>query len=144
RTGLGKAFLKFKELISFQQFMRIDNPFSDGETERISDPYRSHSLVNIAVSTLMRNIGRASFRITRDGEFVTSGPVFELFRDVNPVMNRFDLWKVTSAWWFLEGEGFWFFGDSYKAGIPQDIVLNPRKMRDWAENGLVRRWFQYL
>ena len=20
--------------------------------------------------------------------------------DVNPVMNRFDLWKVTSAWWF--------------------------------------------
>ena len=80
--------------------MGMDDPFADGETERISDPYRSHSLVNIAVSTLMRNIGRASFRITRDGEFVTSGPVFDLFRDVNPVMNRFDLWKVTSAWWF--------------------------------------------
>ena len=45
----------------------------------------------------MRNIGRASFLITRDGEFVTSGPVFELFRDVNPVMNHFDLWKVTSS-----------------------------------------------
>ena len=99
RTGLGKAFLKIKELISFQEFMGMDDPFSDGETERISDPYRSHSLVNIAVSTLMRNIGRASFQITRDGEFVTSGSVFELFRDVNPVMNRFDLWKVTSAWW---------------------------------------------
>ncbi|MEA1910933.1 MAG: hypothetical protein U9N32_04540 [Spirochaetota bacterium] len=27
-----------------------------------------------------------SFRIARDGEFVTSGPVFKLFRDVNPVM----------------------------------------------------------
>lgn len=81
--------------------MEMDDPFSDGETESISDPYRSHSLVNIAASTLMRNIGRATFRITRDGEFVTSGPVFELFRDVNPVMNRFDLWKVTSAWWFL-------------------------------------------
>ncbi|MCK5197990.1 MAG: hypothetical protein KAR21_06550 [Spirochaetales bacterium] len=64
RTGLGKAFLKFKELISFQQFMGLDDPFSDGETEKISDPYRTHSLVNIAVSTLMRNIGRASFRIT--------------------------------------------------------------------------------
>ena len=53
-----------------------------------------------AVSKLMRNIGRASFRITRDGEFVTSWPVFELFRYVNPVMNRFDLWKVISAWWY--------------------------------------------
>ncbi|MCK5199439.1 MAG: hypothetical protein KAR21_13865, partial [Spirochaetales bacterium] len=29
----------------------------------------------------MKTIGRASFRITRDGEFVTSGPVFELFRE---------------------------------------------------------------
>ncbi len=98
QTGLAKAFLKIKELISFQQFMGIDDPFSDGETERISDPYRSHSLVNIAVSTLMRNIGRASFRITRDGEFVTSRPVFELFRDVNPVMYRFDLWKEWNPW----------------------------------------------
>lgn len=146
KTGLvdkiSRPFLKIKELISFQEFMGLDDPFSDGETERISDPYRSHAWVNIAVSTLMRNIGRASFRITRDGEFVTSGPVFELFRDVNPVMNRFDLWKVTSAWWFLEGEAFWFFGDDYKAGIPREIfVLNPRKMRAWAENGVVRRWF---
>ena len=125
---ISSSFLKIKELISFREFMGMDDPFSDGETERISDPYRSHSLVNIAVSTLMRNIGRASFRITRDGEFVTSGPVFELFRDVNPVMNRFDLWKVTSAWWFLEGEAFWFFGDTYKAGIPREIfVLNPRQ-----------------
>jgi HK97 family phage portal protein len=154
-TGLSKAFLKFKELISFQQFMGMDDPFSDGETERISDPYRTHAWVNIAVSTLMRNIGRASFRITRNGEFVTSGPVFELFRDVNPVMNRFDLWKATSAWWFLEGEAFWFFGDNYKAGIPEEIfVLNPRKMRAqvhgravrnerpaWTDNGVVRRWF---
>ncbi|MEA1910803.1 MAG: hypothetical protein U9N32_03885 [Spirochaetota bacterium] len=98
KTGLASkissSFLKFKELISFHEFMGMDDPFSDGETERISDPCRSHSLVNIAVSTLMRNIGRVSFRITRDGEFVTPGPVFELFRDVNPVMNRFDLWKV--------------------------------------------------
>jgi hypothetical protein len=97
QTGLSKAFLKIKELISFQQFMVMDDPFSDGETERISDPFRSHARVNIAVSTLMRNIGRAFFRITRDGDFITTGPVFKLFRDVNPVMNRIDLWKVTSA-----------------------------------------------
>ena len=44
----------------------------------------------------------------------------------------------------FEGEAFWFFGDSYKAGIPQALFLIPAKnqqMRAWAENGVVRRWF---
>ena len=99
---LGNAFLKIKNILSFNEFMGLDDPFADLDAERIKDPY--NAWVNIAVSTLMRNIGRASFRIMRDGEFIISGRLFDLFRDVNPVMNRFDLWKVTSAWWFLEGE----------------------------------------
>jgi HK97 family phage portal protein len=140
--GASKAFQKIKNILSFQEFMGIDDPFSDNEGSIIKDPYRSHAWVNIAVSTLMRNIGRASFRITKDGEYVTSGRIFNLFRDVNPVMNRFDLWKVTSAWWFLEGEAFWFFGDSYRAGIPEEIfILNPRRMRSFSENGRIIRWF---
>ncbi len=142
--------------------MGMDDPFSDGETERISDPYRSHAWVNIAVSTLMRNIGRASFRITRDGEFVTSGPVFELFRDVNPVINRFDLWKVTSAWWFhvliLGKRPSGSSVTHIKPGSPgKYLFLIPAKNRQmrvqvhgravrnerpaWVDNGIVRRWF---
>ena len=128
--------------------MEMDGPFSDGETERISDPYRSHSLVNIAVSTLMRNIGRAFFRITRDGEFITSGPVFELFRDVNPVINRFDLWKVTSAWWFqvlilgkrCSGSSMTHTQPGFLQKYLFLIPAKNKQMRAWAENGVVRRW----
>jgi len=67
--------------------------------------------------------------------------VFELFRDVNPVMNRFDLWKATSAWWFLEGEAFWFFGELQSRNTLEIFVLNTWKMRAWAENSVVLRWF---
>jgi hypothetical protein len=38
-TGLSKAFLKLKNLISFRDFMGMDDPFADGETARINDPY---------------------------------------------------------------------------------------------------------
>ena len=54
--------------------------------------------MNIAVGVLIRNVGRADFRIRRNGEFVTAGPVYELFQWVNAGMSRFDLWKKTSAW----------------------------------------------
>ena len=120
----------------------MNDPFPEEDREKVHDPYRVHAWVNIAISTLMRNVGRADFRISRDGEFLNSGRIFELFRDVNPELNRFDLWKITAAWWFLEGEAFWFFGDTYRAGIPEEIhILNPRKMRPWVERGRIVRWF---
>lgn len=130
------------KVLSFSEYMGLDDPFEREQAEKINDPYRSHSWVNICISILIRNVGRAPFHILRDGEEISSGPVFNLFRDVNPLMNRFDLWKETAAWWFLEGEAFWFFGDDYVAGIPREIyVLNPRKMRAYLNNGRVTRWF---
>ena len=138
----GKNLRKVLKVLSFSEYMGLNDPFEREQAETINDPYRSHSWVNICISILIRNVGRAPFLIVRDGEEVSAGPVFELFRDVNPVMNRFDLWKETAAWWFLEGEAFWFFGDDYVAGIPKEIyVLNPRKMRAWLDHGKVTRWF---
>ena len=52
------------------------------------------------------------------------------------------MWKETSAWWFLEGEAFWYFGDSYSGGIPAEIhILNPRRLTMRVEGGVVSRWF---
>jgi HK97 family phage portal protein len=64
-------------------------------------------------------------------------------------LNRFDLWKETSAWWFLEGEAFWWFGPRYAGGIPDEIhILDPRRMRgealpaaDSVFQQQPRRWF---
>ena len=96
--------------------------------------YLFHAWVNIAVSILTRNIARAGFSIKRDGEHVTSGPVFELFQRPNENLSRYDLWKETAAWWFLEGEAFWWFGPDYAGGVPKEIhILDPRKMRHEGE-----------
>lgn len=108
---------------------------------RVSDPYREHAWVNIAVGLLMRNIGRAHFEIKRDEKKVEDGKAARLFREPNPRMTCFDLWKETAAWWCLEGEAFWFFGEEYGAGIPDEIyVLNPRRMSAEIRDGRVSRW----
>jgi len=142
KTGRTTSFRRLKQLLSFREFMKMDDPFPNLEDNRISDPFKVHAWVNIAITTLMRNIGRPVFQIMKNGEPVKTGAVFTLFRDVNPQLNRFDLWKITAAWWFLEGEAFWFFGDEYTAGILREIyILNPRKMRAFIHNGRVLRWF---
>jgi len=106
------------------------------------DYYLSHAWVNIAIGILMRNIGRTEFQIIRQGKPVFSGPVFSLFNQPNKCLNSFDLWKETAAWWFLEGEAFWYFGKNYSGGLPEEIhLLNPRRMTMRVDGGVVSRWF---
>jgi HK97 family phage portal protein len=117
------------------------------------DSYLYNAWVHIAVNILIRNIARADFTIKKDGNDVTSGPVYELFRKPNSFLSRYDLWKETAAWWHLEGEAFWWFGPDYSGGLPKELyVLNPRKL-DHEEYGSgntpdrikqgSRRWFYH-
>jgi HK97 family phage portal protein len=95
------------------------------------DSYLLNAWVNIAVGILIRNVARANFILVENGNEITGGPLFELFRRPNETMSRYDLWKETAAWWHLEGEAFWWFGPDYSAGIPKSIyVLDPRRMRN--------------
>ena len=101
------------------------------------DSYLLNAWVNIAVGILIRNTARANFVLTGNGNEITGGPLFELFRRPNETMSRYDLWKETAAWWHLEGEAFWWFGPDYSGGIPKVIyVLDPRRMRN--EDPLLR------
>jgi HK97 family phage portal protein len=117
------------------------------ETACYADSYLVNAWVNIAVGILIRNIARASFMLLRGGNEVSGGPLYELFRRPNETLSRFDLWKETAAWWYLEGEAFWWFGPDYGGGLPKEIhILDPRRMRHeemWAlETGSRRRrWF---
>jgi HK97 family phage portal protein len=106
-----------------------DDDFLSGETAGQADPYRFNAWVNIAVGILTRNIARAGFVVRRDGNEITDGAVCELFRRPNAQTSRFDLWKETAGWWFLEGEAFWWFGPDYAGGLPRNIFLpDPRRM----------------
>jgi len=119
--------------------------------QQIVNSYFLNAWVNISISILIRNIARADFVIRKEGEDVTYGQIYELFRKPNSSLSRYDMWKETSAWWFLEGEAFWWFGENYSGGLPKEIfVLNPRNMKHEGElygsvnfgfNNTPRRWF---
>ena len=126
-------------------FFIFDNDGMIGET------YLQNAWVYIAVNILIRNIARADFTVKLEGDDVNHGVIYDLFRRPNPNLSRFDLWKETAAWWLLEGEAFWWFGEDYSGGLPKEIyILNPRQMRhegefagnvDFTYKNNVRRWF---
>jgi HK97 family phage portal protein len=104
--------------------------------EKNGDAYLYSAWVNIAVSILIRNIARADFVLLRGGDNVKAGPLYELFRRPNRLMSRYDLWKETAAWWYLEGEAFWWAGPEYSGGVPKELhVLDPRRLKHEGEGG---------
>jgi HK97 family phage portal protein len=113
-----------------------ENPFTEREEfsifkeeSPVGDGYLYNAWVNIAVDILIRNIARADFVVRKGGNDVVSGPLYDLFRRPNAALSRYDLWKETAAWWFLEGEAFWWFGPDYSGGLPKEMyVLNPKKL----------------
>ncbi|MDR0313970.1 MAG: phage portal protein [Treponema sp.] len=128
--------------------------FINFESEgNLNNCYLINAWVNIAVNILIRNIARADFTIKNGGEDLTHGTVYDLFRRPNTSLSRYDFWKETAAWWYLEGEAFWWFGPDYSGGLPKEIfILDPRNMRHEAEmaGGLDtgfgnkrRRWFYH-
>ncbi|AEF85247.1 phage portal protein, HK97 family [Treponema primitia ZAS-2] len=128
----------------------LDN-YDNYSTIYSGNGYLHNAWVNIAVGILVRNIARADFVIVRGGNDVKGGRLFDLFRRPNRLMSRYDLWKETAAWWYLEGEAFWWFGPEYGGGLPHEIyILDPRRVRheDSAAGGVCdpfqkvnRRWF---
>ncbi|GHV80744.1 hypothetical protein AGMMS49944_25350 [Spirochaetia bacterium] len=138
---------KEKSLQSFEEMDFYNDTCTTMKAD--GDSYRLNAWVNIAVTILIRNIARADFVVERGGNVLVSGPLYNLFRRPNKGLSRYDLWKETAGWWFLEGEAFWYFGSDYSGGIPDEIIiLDPRRMRcedridsHGIEQKTIRRWF---
>jgi phage portal protein BeeE len=137
-----------------KNYLSMEDDFSilDISRNTFNDTYLLFAWVNIAVNILTRNIARADFTIKKEGNDIDNGNIYDLFRKPNASLSRYDLWKETAAWWFIEGEAFWWFGSDYSGGIPNEIyVLDPRKVRHESEFtghnfGLQkkpRRWFYH-
>jgi len=107
-----------------------DDFFNFNIDSHVNNSYFLNAWVNIAVNILTRNIARADFTIKVDGNDLNNGVIYELFTRPNSSLSRYDLWKETAAWWFIEGEAFWYFGSDYSGGLPKEIfILDPRRMR---------------
>ena len=129
-----------KKLSSFSEHCN-DDDFSTRDKKTCYDPYRQHAWVSVCIDILTRNVARAEFEIKKNGKVLKDGVIAKLFRYPNQMESRFDLWKQTCAWWSLDGEAFWWFGEDYSCGIPKELyVLNPRRMQHVVENGRVIKW----
>ena len=134
---------KQKNLRSFEDINNdtVADDFSVHEKKTCTDPYLQHAWVSVCIDILTRNVARAEFEIKKDGKVEDSSDLAKLFRYPNRELSRFDLWKQTCAWWSLDGEAFWWFGEDYSCGIPKEFhVLNPRNMQHVVSNGKVSKW----
>ena len=132
-----------KKLRSFTDINNetVSEDFADVENRVCTDPYMQHAWVSVCIDILTRNVARAEFEIRKDGKPVTESKTAKLFRYPSVTTSRFDLWKQTCAWWSLEGEAFWWFGENYTCGIPSEIrVISPRHIQHVVENGKVVKW----
>ena len=129
-----------KKLGSFSEACENDD-FKSHEKKTCSDPYLQHAWVSVCIDILTRNVARAEYEVSKNGKVLNDHPVSKLFRYPNSQLSRFDLWKQTCAWWSLDGEAFWWFGDDYSCGVPKELfILNPRRMQHVVENGKVIKW----
>ena len=141
--GLKRFLRRVKKLSDFEEQNAVDvaEDFAVREKKTCTDPYLQHAWVSVCIDILTRNVARAEFEIRKNGNVVTASRTARLFRFPNKNLSRFDLWKQTCAWWSLDGEAFWWFGENYVCGIPEEIyVLNPRYMQHVVDGGKITKW----
>ena len=132
-----------KELQSFEQLnnQTVADDFAVRDKKTCTDPYLQHAWVSVCIDILTRNVARAEFEVRKNGAVESGTALANLFRYPNKNMSRFDLWKQTCAWWSLDGEAFWWFGENYVCGIPSEIlILNPRYMQHVVNEGKITKW----
>lgn len=139
--GLRKVILKALKPFSEISEKELQDDFAQTEEEIVRDPYMQDVWVANCVDIISRNVGRADFEIKVNGVKTSYGFAARLFDEPNPYMSRFELWQRTAAWWSLEGEAFWYFGNDYASGVPKELhVLNPRKIQAVMNSGEITKW----
>ena len=112
--------------LNFWEFFR-EADYEDGRPFVLKDAYLANAYVNICVEKIAQNIVRAPLRIydPADRE-VTSGPVYDLFRDVNSQMSRAQLFEATISWIMMRGESIWVLASKDPGtitGVPGQIYV---------------------
>lgn len=116
---------------TFFQSLRIR---LSGQSE-ITDPYQKHSYVYACINAIAQNIASVPFKLFRGPtdkkKPVEEGEIYNLFRDVNPHMSRYQLWEATMIYLGLEGECMWLL--ERPKGKEDDFTAMPTEI--WAVSG---------
>ncbi len=113
----------------YVHFLKIANAEDEAQGQSVTDAYKQVAWVNIAIDKRSSNIARAKWKLFNGDTEVTSGPVYNLFRDVNPYMSKYQLFEATSSWLDNRGECFWLF-EPDMVGTPTQIwIPDPMQMK---------------
>jgi HK97 family phage portal protein len=99
--------------------------------DEVTDPYRQHVWVYVAIRKRAENVAQVPFRIYQGEDEVTQGPIAELFRRPSQGYSRYELWEATITYLDLRGWCLWYLAPKVgrQAGyskLPAGIqVLNP-------------------
>jgi HK97 family phage portal protein len=129
----------------FVRFLQIAKQEDGRANSGVTDPYRQIAWANIAVTKLASNCARSDFQLYRGDTMLESGPVWKLFRDVNPILSRYQLWEATVSWLFSRGECFWLY-PLPNAGVPEAFYLpDPSQMKESVDrDGNITLWTREL
>jgi len=113
----------------FVRFLRIAQEEDEAQARAVTDAFKQIAWVNIAVEKRSSNIARPPWTLYSGENVIETGPIFNLFRDVNPFMSRYQLFEATNSWLDTRGEAFWLFNPDL-VGVPTEIwVPNPGQMK---------------
>ena len=124
KDSIAKGVIEYARKYDANWFVRFQKIAMQEDMEQgasIGDAMAQHAWVNIAVSVIARNIARAPFQLLSGDNLVESGKEYDLFKNVNPFMSRFQLWEATESWLKTRGECIWIFQDGYGGGLPTEI-----------------------
>uniref|UniRef100_A0A6M3IHP8 Putative portal protein n=1 Tax=viral metagenome TaxID=1070528 RepID=A0A6M3IHP8_9ZZZZ len=124
----------------FVRFLKIAQE-EDSAVQGVGEAYRTIAWANIAVTKLAQHCARADFQLFRGDTEITYGPIYNLFRDVNPYLSRYQLWEATVSWLFTRGECFWLYPPDAKS-IPETFYLpDPNRMKEHLnKDGDITMW----
>ena len=91
----------------------------------LSNPYTQLSIVYASIRAKANNLAQVPFKIYVKGtdDEITKGPIIDLFNNVNPQSNRFQLWEAIVTLLDNTGEGAVVIDSDVRNGIP--VALYP-------------------
>jgi HK97 family phage portal protein len=113
--------------------------------KKLTKPWAQLVIVRAAIDTKAMNIAQVPFRLhkgTAEGDVIESGPLYDLFQEINPTMDRFEFWESLSLSYDVGGN-FYIWPDKAKDrnGVPAYLwVCPPHMVKEENRNGTFVGW----
>jgi HK97 family phage portal protein len=118
-------------------------PSRFGDPDKLKKPYKQHAAFHAAIKVKQRNLAQVPFKLYKTGsdDPVETGPVWQLFEDVNYVSSKYDLFEGIVVNLDHYGEAFLVKGEEATQGVPGYLMLHdPGDFQEVITNGILTGW----